>query len=45
MKEIPKPRIGHTANAIGNFILIMGGYIKYMTDKNVYKIDFDTQKC
>ena len=43
--EIPEPRYSHTANAVGNFIYIIGGVVGRQKDKNVYKIDFDTQKC
>ena len=43
-ESIPKPRQGHAAIAIGNFIFIIGGY-REDQDKNIYKIDFDTQKC
>ena len=26
--EIPKPRHAHTANVVGNYIIIIGGYTK-----------------
>ena len=42
--EIPKSRQCHTANVVGNFILIIGGW-GAGKDMNVYQIDFDTQKC
>lgn len=43
--EIPKTRKGHTTNVVGNYIFIIGGWGKFLSDKNVYKVDFDTQKC
>ena len=44
--DIPTPRIEHTANAVGDSIFIIGGMGENSHgDSNVYKIDFDTQKC
>ena len=44
--HIPKPRWQHTANAVGDSIFIIGGMGENSHgDSNVYKIDFDTQKC
>ena len=43
--KIPKPRSRHTANVVGNYIIIIGGYGSFGGDKNVYQIDFDTQEC